>query len=392
MRIGQIVIFLAVFLLLVGGLHYLLWARLFRDPAWAAPWPRVGMVALWTLGLAMPLTAIAVRALPRAVVTPPAWIVFLWMGAAFGFFLLTLVGEVARAVALASGALADPARRQWFSRAVALAVGGGGLAFTVAAVRTALDRVAVRTVRVPLARLPASMDGYTIVQLTDVHVGPTIGGGFIRELVARVNALQPDVIVITGDLVDGSVAELGVHTAPLAELRARHGVFFVTGNHEYYSGPDEWIAELGRLGVRVLRNERVMLGDDAASIDLAGVDDWSARRYGQGHGADLARALAGRDEGRELVLLAHQPKAVAGAAERGVGLVLSGHTHGGQLWPMSYLVKLDQKYVNGLHRVGQTWAYVSEGTGYWGPPMRLGTHGEITKVVLTRGSAESRLG
>lgn len=392
MRVGQMVVFLAVLSLLIGGLHYLLWARLFRDPRWVAPWPRVGMIALWALGLAMPLTMMLMRSLPRVALAPLAWIVFVWMGAAFGFFLLTLVGELARAVALASGALADPERRQWFSRAVAVAVGAGGVAFTVAAVRTALDRVAVRTVRVPLAKLPPSMDGYSIVQLTDVHVGPTIGGAFVAELVARVNALRPDVIVITGDLVDGSVAELGAHTAALANLRARHGVFFVTGNHEYYSGADEWIAELGRLGVRTLRNERVTLGDEAASIDLAGVDDWSARRHGQGHGADLARALAGRDEGRELVLLAHQPKAVDGAAERGVGLVLSGHTHGGQLWPFSYVVKLDQKYIAGLHRVGQTWAYVSEGTGYWGPPMRLGTHGEITKVVLTRGAAEQRVG
>lgn len=384
MRVGQILMFLAVLLLVIGGLHYLLWARLFRDPAWAAPWPRVGMVALWALGLAMPLTMLLSRTLPRAAVTPLAWVVFVWMGAAFGLFLLTMAGELARLGAAAAGALADPERRRWFSRALAATVGAGGLAFTGVAVRTALDRVAVRTVRVPLAKLPPSMDGFTIVQLTDVHVGPTIDGRFIRDLVARVNALEPDVVAITGDLVDGSVAELGEHTAPLAGLRARRGVFFVTGNHEYYSGPDEWIAELGRLGVRVLRNERVSVGDGDASIDLAGVDDWSARRFGNGHGANLARALEGRDDAREVVLLAHQPKAVAEASDRGVGLVLSGHTHGGQIWPFSYLVKLDQKYVAGLHRVGRTWAYVSEGTGYWGPPMRLGTHGEITKVVLTR--------
>lgn len=385
MRAGQIAVFLVVLLLVIGGLHYLLWARLFRDPAWPAPWPRVGLVALWGLGLAMPLMMLLMRALPRAALAPPAWVVFVWMGAAFGLFLFTLPAEIARQLASATGLIADPSRRQWFHRALALGIGGGGLAFTALAVRTALDRVAVRTVRVPLAKLPPSMEGYTIVQLTDVHVGPTIGRDFIAQMVAQVNALAPDAVVITGDLVDGSVAELGVHTAPLAGLRAKHGVFFVTGNHEYYSGVDEWLAELARLGVRVLRNERVSLGDGAASIDLAGVDDWSARRHGEGHGADLPRALHGRDESREVVLLAHQPKAVAEAAARGVGLVLSGHTHGGQLWPFSYLVKLDQPILAGLHKVGATWAYVSEGTGYWGPPMRLGTHGEITKVVLTRG-------
>lgn len=251
--------------------------------------------------------------------------------------------------------------------------------------RTALARLEVRTLRVPLARLPVAMEGYTLVQLTDIHVGPTIDRAFIVELVARVNALQPDAVVITGDLVDGTVAALGEHVAPLAGLRARHGVFFVTGNHEYYAGVDPWLAELERLGMRVLRNERVTLGDADASIDLAGVDDWAAARHGAGHGADLTRALQGRDERREVVLLAHQPKAVPEAARRGVGLVLSGHTHGGQLWPFSYLVGLDQPLLAGLHRVGATWAYVSEGTGYWGPPMRLGTRAEITRVVLSRG-------
>ena len=140
-----------------------------------------------------------------------------------------------------------------------------------------------------------------------------------------------------------------------------------------------------RHGVRVLRNEHVTVGEGDARIDLAGVDDWSAHRFGHGHGADLPRALAGRDTSREVILLAHQPKAVAEAASLGVGLVLSGHTHGGQIWPFSYLVALDQPIVGGLHRVKDTWAYVSEGTGYWGPPMRLRTHGEITRVVLSRG-------
>ncbi|MDB4929096.1 MAG: putative phosphoesterase, partial [Myxococcaceae bacterium] len=278
----------------------------------------------------------------------------------------------------------DPSRRLWFARAVATVSGLGGLAASALAVRTALAALTVRTVRVPLARLPPSMSGFTLVQLTDIHVGPMIDRRFIVELVARVNALSPDAVVITGDLVDGSVAALGEHVAPLAGLRAPHGVFFVTGNHEYYSGVDAWLAELTRLGMRVLRNERVSLGDAAASFDLAGVDDWSAARHGDGHGADLAKALRGRDAGREVVLLAHQPKAVAGAAAAGVGLVLSGHTHGGQLWPFSYVVALDQPIVAGLHRVRDTWAYVSEGTGYWGPPMRLGTRGEITRVVLTR--------
>ncbi|TAK30306.1 MAG: metallophosphoesterase [Myxococcaceae bacterium] len=383
MRIGQLLLFIAVVLLVVGGIHFFLWARLFRDPAWSARWTRAGGALLASLGLSLPLLLIVSRWLPRAVATPLAWAVFVWMGGSFLLFVLLTLAEAVRLAAAAVGALHDPGRRRWFSRAVAALSGLGGLGTSAFSVRAALAAPTVRTVRVPLAALPAAMDGYTLVQLTDIHVGPTIDRRFMVDLVARVNALRADAVVITGDLVDGSVASLGEHVAPLAELRARHGVFFVTGNHEYYSGVEEWMAELARLGVRVLRNERVSLGDGAASIDLAGVDDWSAAGRAAGHRADLAGALRDRDPTRALVLLAHQPKAVAEAAARGVGLVLSGHTHGGQLWPFSYVVSLDQPIVAGLHRVRDTWAYVSEGTGYWGPPMRLGTRGEITKVVLT---------
>ncbi len=203
-------------------------------------------------------------------------------------------------------------------------------------------------------------------------------------MVRTVNDLRPDAVVITGDLVDGSVAELGAHVAPLAGLRAKHGVFFVTGNHEYYSGVDAWLAELGRLGVRVLANERVALGEGDAVFDLAGVHDWSGRRMPGPHKPDLPKALAGRDPARPVVLLAHQPKHAREAVEHGVSLMLSGHTHGGQIWPWTALVGLDQPYVKGLHRSGRTQVYVSEGTGYWGPPMRLGSEPEITRVVLAR--------
>jgi uncharacterized protein len=227
--------------------------------------------------------------------------------------------------------------------------------------------------------LAPAMEGTVIVQLTDIHVGPTIGRDFIASMVREVNALSPDVIAITGDLVDGSVSSLGHHVAPLGELRAKHGVFFVTGNHEYYSGVEDWLVELRRLGVRVLANEHVTLD---GALDLAGVNDWSARRYDASHAADMGKALAGRDTSRPVVLLAHQPKHMREATERGVSLVLSGHTHGGQIWPWSKLVALDQHYLAGLYREGDTQLYVSEGTGYWGPPMRINTSPEITKIVL----------
>ena len=219
------------------------------------------------------------------------------------------------------------------------------------------------------------------MQVTDIHVGATIGRAFIERVAAQANALKPDVFCITGDLVDGSVDELRRLVEPIATVKSRYGSYFVTGNHEYYSGADAWLAELERLGIRTLQNARVSIGDGKKSIDLAGVPDWMARL--EGHRPDLARALAGRDPERELVLLAHQPRQIAQAAKAGVGLQLSGHTHGGQIAPFGALVALTQPFLAGHHHVGDTQIYVSRGTGYWGPPMRLGAPAEITKIVLT---------
>ena len=165
---------------------------------------------------------------------------------------------------------------------------------------------------------------------------------------SRVNALDADLIAITGDLVDGTVEHLRGMVASLSRLRAPHGVFFVTGNHEYYSGVDEWIAEIRQLGITVLRNERVSIGTQETSFDLVGVDDAHAHQFGNGHGEDVARAVRGRDPNREAVLLAHQPRTVFQAAQHGIGLQLSGHTHGGQLWPFGLLVRLQQPVIKGL--------------------------------------------
>jgi predicted MPP superfamily phosphohydrolase len=242
--------------------------------------------------------------------------------------------------------------------------------------------VTVRRVEVKLRRLDPRQDGTTIVQITDLHVGPTIRRPAVADIVARSNALSPDIVAITGDLVDGTVAELREAVSSLAELRAKQGVFFVTGNHEYFSGVGPWMAELARLGIRVLRNERVSIERGGAAFDLAGVDDRSAARYGDGHGENLGAALAGRDRTRPVVLLAHQPRTVLDAAALDVDLQLSGHTHGGQIWPFGALVRLQQRFLAGLSRHGNTLIYVSCGTGYWGPPMRLGAPAEITQIVL----------
>jgi predicted MPP superfamily phosphohydrolase len=273
-------------------------------------------------------------------------------------------------------------RREFLARVgggAAIAVSGASVGFGMTEARGDHEIV---TVEVPLPKLPKALDGFSIVQLSDLHTGMTIDHAFVQRVVDRANALKPDLIALTGDLVDGTVENLRADIAPLADLRAPHGVFAVTGNHEYYAGVDAWIAEITRLGARYLRNERVSIGTGAASFELAGVDDYSAKDF-PGHGEDLAAATANRDPNRALVLLAHQPRQVRNAAKHGVDLQLSGHTHGGQIWPWHYLVKLQQGgLLAGKYEHRGTQLYVTRGCGYWGPPVRLLAPLEITRVIL----------
>jgi predicted MPP superfamily phosphohydrolase len=386
---GQFIAFLAVAFTIVGAWQYYVWTRLVRDPQWPAPYGRIGTVAIVLLAVVPPFVIFASRYLSRATVQALSSVLYTWFGVAFLLTVAFFAADVARWIVRAfsyvmgDGGPEDPERRQLIARGIAGTAGATAAVLGAVSVRSALADVDVKEVGVELERLPPALSGLTIVQLTDVHIGPTIGRNFLEHVVERTNLAKPDAIVITGDLVDGSVASLRQHVEPLANLRARYGVFFVTGNHEYYSGVEEWLLELERLGLRPLRNERVAIGDRAASIDLAGVDDASARGAGPGHGPDYAKALGGAAPDRELVMLAHQPSQIVHAAKAGVGLQLSGHTHGGQIWPFGALVRLNQPYVAGLHRHdARTQIYVSRGTGYWGPPMRLFCPAEITKIVL----------
>jgi uncharacterized protein len=360
-------------------LHVYYWARLVRDPAWPPLAIRIGTVLFAGLYVSMPIMFFSDRA---GRIRALAWVGFVWMGMVV-FLLLALVPlDLVRGVAIFAGWVPEPERRQWLARLVSVAAVGAAAVLAALAIRSARHPVALREVSIVLDRLPDALHGTTIVQLTDLHVGTMLGRTFVAEIVRRTNSLGADLIAITGDLVDGAVDDVRESVTPLRELKARHGVYFVTGNHEYYSGATAWIAELSRIGVRVLRNERVAIGEAGCSFDLAGIDDYHARSTLPDHGPDLPRALAGRDSRRALVLLAHQPRAIHEAARLGVGLQLSGHTHGGQIWPFSYLVRLQQPHVAGLTRVGKTFLYVSRGAGYWGPPMRLGIPAEITRIIL----------
>lgn len=322
-----------------------------------------------------------------------AWPVFLgWV--VFGLLFVALVASdlvrqvVRLAVWLGHQAagrpdLPDPSRRQALARITGGVVTTAVLGHVGYGMVRALGEAELVDVPVTLHRLPAALDGFTILQLTDLHVGGTLGRSFVEALVARGNAIGADLIALTGDFVDGTVEELADAVAPLAELRAPHGVYFVTGNHEYYSGAPPWIAHLSALGIRVLRNERVAIERGGEAFDLAGIDDHTARSFVPDHGPDLDRALAGRDRRRAVVLLAHQPRQVRDAARHEVDLQLSGHTHGGQVWPWHYAVALQQGgLLAGRYLVGATQLYVSRGAGYWGPPVRVGAPAEITRVIL----------
>ena len=240
----------------------------------------------------------------------------------------------------------------------------------------------VKTVDIPLKDLPPALHGFKIAQISDMHIGPTIKRPAMKYVVATINKLDVDVVAITGDLVDGNVYELSRHVAPLAGLRSRHGTFFVTGNHEYYSGVQPWLKYLPTLGVRVLLNEHVILLHHHAPIVLAGVTDFSAASYDTSHRSDVALAITGAPRAAVKVLLAHQPRSAQAAVAAGFDLQISGHTHGGQFLPWNFFVRLQQPFTAGLHRVKNMLVYVSRGTGYWGPPKRFGAPSEITLLRL----------
>ncbi len=238
-------------------------------------------------------------------------------------------------------------------------------------------------VDVPIDGLPPALHGFTIAQISDIHVGPTIKRRYLDRIVDKVNALGADLVAVTGDLVDGSVRHLAPHTAPLARLQARHGAYFVTGNHEYYSNAHDWIAEVRRLGIRVLMNEHVVLSHQGASLLVAGVADYSAHHFDPSHRSDPHAAIAGAPPHVAVkLLLAHQPRSAPAAADAGFDLQLSGHTHGGQFLPWNFFVPMQQPYIAGLNRLRRLWVYTSRGTGYWGPPKRFGAPSEITRVRL----------
>jgi hypothetical protein len=398
-------------------LHGYLWWRLVRSTT--VPGRLRRRLTLVTVVLALlPAAAVLLRrALPFEAEAPLAWAGYSWLGIAFYLFLALLALEpvrlllrlrdrrraAARAPApvpdpVPAGGPApaadpdpapepdrplDPSRRLFVARGLAVTAGVVALGTAGTGAYLANSAPVVRRVPVTLPRLDPALDGLRIVTFSDGHLSATYGGRRFERVVETVNAQRPDVVAIVGDLVDGEVEELRGEAAPLADLVSEQGVYFVTGNHEYFVDTRAWLRHLPTLGIEVLRNERVAIRRGGASFDLAGIDDRTAASSGvPGHGADVEAALDGRDDSTPVVLLAHQPVQVEQAQAAGVDLQLSGHTHGGQLWPFDYAIRLDQPAVEGLSRHGDTQLYVTAGAGNWGPQMRVGARPEVTVIEL----------
>ncbi|GAA3473081.1 metallophosphoesterase [Nonomuraea roseola] len=390
--------FVLTLALAVAGVHYYLWRRLVRGTTRPGRARRVLTWSLVGLGVLVPVTQVASRSEFGHWL---AWPGFLWLALMFYLVIFLVLLEIPRGVAavlllrrrapVVQALTVPPAvpqvpatepdlvsRRLFLGRATAAVAGVGALATVGYGISTALGAPVVEPVRIALPRLDPRLSGLRFAVVSDIHLGPLTGLRHTERIVRMINELDADVVAIVGDLVDGTVAELGPLAEPLKELQSRYGSYFVTGNHEFYTanGPGEWMAELERLDVRPLRNERVEIIHGGAVLDLAGVDDVTGE-------PDFERALGGRDRSRSSVLLAHQPVQVAKAAGYGVDLQLSGHTHGGQMVPFNLIVPMQQPVVSGLATVDGVQVYVTRGAGFWGPPVRVGAPPEITLAELT---------
>jgi predicted MPP superfamily phosphohydrolase len=314
------------------------------------------------------------------------WTQFFLLGWVGSVFLIFIFFEIIQAASKPF----DPRKRIFLTEGVSRGLLAAGTASSFFGLLEANAGPAVHEVPITLPTLPKSFDGFRVAQISDVHVGPLIHRDYLENVVARVMALKADAIFITGDLVDGTVDQLREEIEPLRKLSARHGVYFCTGNHEYYSGVHDWIAHLESMSIQVLKNSNRVITQSTPAGDehlmIAGVYDHNAYRYDSSHQCVPALAAKSDLPVSCKILLAHNPFSIKEAVAAGFDLQVSGHTHAGQFYPYTFIVKTILKYSEGLYRVNdKTQIYVNRGTGYWGPPNRLGKRSEITHLTLKSG-------
>jgi predicted MPP superfamily phosphohydrolase len=365
----------------VGLLHYYIGRRLMTDAGVRGSAELAGWVCLAVLFASIPGGFAASRLKSRRLAPILQWVSYTWI-ATFGLLLTVLVAtDVLRLGAEWLGwSPGVPLPRLQAMLAVALVL--PALAWgAYRARRPVLER---RSISIP--GLGAGMDGLRVVQISDVHVGPTLGRGFLESVVERVNALEPDVIAVTGDLVDGFVPALREAVSPISKLKAKLGVFYVTGNHEMYYGASAWEAEVARLGLTVLHNDHRVLEQNGARLVIGGTPDHDGGHFSAEHAPNPAIAFQGAPDDAPRILLAHQPRSARQAAPHRVALQLSGHTHGGQIFPFMFFVRLQQPVIRGLREISGVQVYTHRGTGYWGPPIRIGASAEIAELTLRAAS------
>ncbi len=383
------IIFFSTVTIIVLSIHYYLWLRLIRDTGLSGLYKDIGTYSLLAFTLSFPIALLADRILPLKYSFPLLWLSYFWLGVMmllffllFSIDMIKIVIYIFQKLTMAGEEIANPERREFVSGLIASAASTIVLISSGIGVKNYYSNAVVKKFNVSLKGLPEALRGFKIVQISDLHLGQMMTKKILEQIVDQVNSLKPDLIAITGDLADGSTAKLLNEANPLKNLKAEKGIYFVTGNHEYYSGVENWTLAIDKMGIKVLNNENIKIRREDDYFYLAGVTDHEGKNFGQEHASDFKKALSGLENGKKKILLAHQPIAVQKASEYGTDLVLAGHTHGGQIWPFNYFVYLQQPYLKGFYDYNGTKLYVNQGTGCWGPPVRLGSKNEITQIIL----------
>jgi hypothetical protein len=377
-----VIVVLGLLLAAIGGLHAYLARRLFVDPALPPFVQTLGWATLALLLLCLPAGVVLRRKGPARWARRIQPVGYFWLGAFTITALVTVAVDLATWAILAWGGpwLAEEALL--VARIEAATITACSILLVGYAHRVAMSAPRVTRVEVSLPGLSSALEGLRIVQISDLHLGEGLGREFLEKVLEQVRSLKPDIVAITGDLVEGYVEELAHDVWPLRDLSAPLGVYFVTGNHEYFWDGRAWEAAMRRLGITVLHNEHRVLDVRGARLVLGGVTDVVGGQFFPDHASSVAAAFANAPGACPRILLAHQPLSLREAIDAGVALQLSGHTHGGQLPPMNFLARLQQPAIRGLKQVRGTWIYTHQGTGFWGPPLRLGSSPEIAEIIL----------